>query len=142
MEPSMETSSRKDKNRVYAIVNRKTTIIVCRYASAEIVNYARYSGDEYIHMEVPDDLSSRDVRAQLNPDSGALEIVADDAAYWDNVRTERNRRLTVTDWTQLADCSLDGDTLHRFREYRQTLRDFPAHVKDPRSVEWPESPSS
>lgn len=58
-------------------------------------------------------------------------------SYMDELRAERDRRLAESDWTQLPDAPVDAEL---WRPYRQTLRDFPATVKDPTRPLWPVPP--
>jgi hypothetical protein len=62
-----------------------------------------------------------------------------DAAAWDALRTERNRRLASCDWTQVADAPVDRAA---WAAYRQALRDLPANTIDPRHVVWPSPPEA
>jgi hypothetical protein len=56
---------------------------------------------------------------------------------WDAVRSERDRRLTACDWTQVADAPVDPVA---WAAYRQELRDIPQDYNDPDLVVWPEEP--
>lgn len=56
------------------------------------------------------------------------------------IRAERNKRLTATDFTQLADAPLDAPQKQAMREYRQALRDLPETVTNPDVVVWPVKP--
>ena len=56
-----------------------------------------------------------------------------------NVRNERNRLLTKSDWTQGKDISDSVSTA--WATYRQTLRDIPTQDGFPYSVIWPEVPN-
>jgi hypothetical protein len=53
------------------------------------------------------------------------------------VRTERNARLFASDWTQLADSTVDKDA---WAVYRQALRDVPSQEGFPWNVIWPDQP--
>lgn len=55
-----------------------------------------------------------------------------------NIRAERNHRLAVSDYTQLADAP--GDTA-AWATYRQALRDISAQDGFPFTVTWPTEPS-
>lgn len=55
------------------------------------------------------------------------------------VRTERNRKLAASDWTQLADAPVDKTT---WAVYRQALRDVTDQVGFPESVTWPTAPDA
>jgi hypothetical protein len=55
------------------------------------------------------------------------------------VRTERDRLLAATDWTQAAD--VPQATKDKWAPYRQALRDVPAQEGFPYDVVWPTKPS-
>lgn len=55
----------------------------------------------------------------------------------DEVRLERNRLLTETDWTQVADAPVDKAA---WAAYRQALRDVPQQAGFPTSITWPVKP--
>lgn len=57
------------------------------------------------------------------------------------IRKERNRRLEVSDWTQLGDSPLDADGKLVWQLYRETLRMIPDQAGFPWNVNWPPSPS-
>lgn len=46
------------------------------------------------------------------------------------VRSERNRRLQDTDWTQLKDTSLFLEKTELFVQYREALRNITESIKD------------
>lgn len=58
------------------------------------------------------------------------------------VRWQRNRKLTETDWTQIADAPLTQDQRTAWTVYRQALRDVPSQPGFPWSVNWPSTPNS
>lgn len=60
-----------------------------------------------------------------------------DAQQAANVRTERNRRLAESDWTQLPDSPPDALT---WGVYRKALRDLPSQPGFPWDIIWPEAP--
>jgi hypothetical protein len=62
------------------------------------------------------------------------------AEKWAAIRTERNRRLTECDWTQLADSPLDVEAKAAWAAFRHALRDVPQTYADPDQVVWPEPP--
>lgn len=67
-----------------------------------------------------------------------LEAAATKAeAQWAVVRTERNARLSASDWTQLSDVSVNASA---WIVYRQALRDITDQA-DPFAIEWPVEPS-
>jgi hypothetical protein len=58
----------------------------------------------------------------------------------DEARTERDRRLSATDWTQTPDAPLTENEKARYRGYRQALRDVPNQSEFPAAIEWPTVP--
>jgi len=69
------------------------------------------------------------------------EAAADEASrvdrQWEALRSERNNRLSVTDWTQVADAPVNQSA---WATYRQALRDLPANTTDPFNPVWPVKP--
>ena len=92
--------------------------------------------------------------AVRDPETGEITLQADPqkiedhkAALWSQLRTERNRRLAASDWTQLADAHLSQEKKDAWAAYRQELRDLPDEVTDEQvtsstnSVPWPLDPT-
>jgi len=67
----------------------------------------------------------------------AEAIASIDANQAKSVRDERNRKLTASDWTQVADAPGDQAA---WATYRQALRDMPNQEGFPWEVTWPEEP--
>ena len=106
-----------------------------------------------IRLEVPEGLSWGDVKGVQGED-GTVTLQADPqkiedhkAALWTQLRTERNRRLAASDWTQLVDSHLSQEKKDAWAAYRQELRDLPDELTDeqvtssPNSVPWPLDPT-
>ena len=55
------------------------------------------------------------------------------------IRTERDAKLTESDWTQVADAPVDQAA---WATYRQALRDIPTHANFPNltKTDWPTKP--
>ena len=53
------------------------------------------------------------------------------------IRTDRNKRLVASDWTQVADAPIDKAA---WATYRQALRDIPSQAGFPWDVQWPVEP--
>jgi hypothetical protein len=73
---------------------------------------------------------------KLQSERDEWEAGADDRAAAE-IRTERDAKLTQSDWTQVADAPVDQAA---WASYRQALRDIPAQEGFPREVVWPDSP--
>lgn len=56
---------------------------------------------------------------------------------WDQLRRDRNFKLSVCDWTQVTDAPVDQQA---WATYRQALRDLPTVTVNPNSVVWPTKP--
>ena len=107
----------------------------------------------------PYDVSTRDGVEQINgqwftrfvvgpvfTDNGEQTAAEQETAYRaridakasERIRTERNKKLFDTDWTQLADSTADTTA---WATYRQSLRDLPTTDGFPHNVTWPSEPS-
>lgn len=67
----------------------------------------------------------------------AEEITADNQRKADSVRSERNRLLAASDWTQVLDTVVNQAS---WAAYRQALRDVPSQSGFPWNVTWPTEP--
>jgi hypothetical protein len=105
------------------------------------------------HVKVPEGLDPQCIMATRD-DSGEIILLADPLKVqakldqaWTSLRTERNARLAVTDWTALSDAHLSQDRKDAWFAYRQELRDLPDLVTDEQvtssanSVPWPVDPT-
>jgi len=129
-----------------AIVVLETLAIPYTYPTP--VNQSAFGGEwgssqVTVHLEVPEGLDPRCLMA-VRADDGTVTLQADStkledhkAMLWSQLRTERNRRLAASDWTQLPDARVDKEV---WVEYRQKLRDLPGETQDPASPEWPPPP--
>lgn len=66
------------------------------------------------------------------------QIDAATEAQWTAIRTERNKRLADSDWTQLPDAPADKTV---WAAYRQELRDVTSQT-DPFNIVWPVAPDA
>jgi len=57
--------------------------------------------------------------------------------FFERFRNWRNRELSASDWTQVADSTANKTT---WAAYRQELRDLPAQNKDPKKIVFPTRP--
>lgn len=74
--------------------------------------------------------------------SAVEDVDAKNEAEAASVRTERDRLLAASDWTQLPDCPLASDDIMSWAGYRQALRDLPQSAGFPSGVEWPQAPTA
>lgn len=59
----------------------------------------------------------------------------------DEARTQRDKLLADTDWTQVLDAPIDTATREAYRVYRQSLRDITEQEGFPETITWPELPA-
>ena len=99
-----------------------------------------YSYDEYI--------------LTMTDRSGLEKIVQDNMEVWlayakaqeaeqlaANARTQRDKLLSDTDWTQTDDAPLSSEDKESVRKYRQALRDITAQSGFPQEIKWPDKPA-
>jgi hypothetical protein len=113
---------------------------VFRYPTSFPEDYTdQYPLDMYTHLYV-ENFVDPDSFKPAKAEDGSVTLVPNPEWYWTQLRTERNRRLAATDWTQLADAHLSQEKKDAWAAYRQELRDLPDELTDPLSVVWPTSP--
>jgi hypothetical protein len=68
--------------------------------------------------------------------------------YWEELRSLRDSRLMLSDWTQLPDAPLTEEKKIEWEIYRQELRDLPENIEDPKPLvidenhpSWPIAPN-
>ena len=81
------------------------------------------------------DMSPEEI-AEFEAQQAEWAAGADDRAAAE-IRTERDIKLTESDWTQVADAPVDQAA---WATYRQELRDVPAQTGFPNEVTWPVAP--
>lgn len=60
--------------------------------------------------------------------------------YAQAAKMQRNRKLSDSDWTQLADSPLSAAEKTEWEQYRQALRDISAQAGFPTEILWPSEP--
>ena len=74
--------------------------------------------------------------AEWDAKEAAYAVGANDRAAAE-IRTERDAKLTESDWTQVVDAPVDQAA---WATYRQALRDIPDQAGFPNEVNWPTAP--
>jgi hypothetical protein len=92
----------------------------------KLISCAAYDDGEFVSVVQVADMSAEEIQAAK--DSAMAQI-----------RGTRNALLIACDWTQISDCSIPKKT--EWATYRQTLRDLPSTVTEPRTfTDWPHNP--
>tara|TARA_R110000782_G_scaffold137973_1_gene230420 strand:+ start:759 stop:1037 length:279 start_codon:yes stop_codon:yes gene_type:complete len=73
--------------------------------------------------------------AAADAEKAEYELGANDRAAAE-IRTERDAKLSATDWTASTDVTMTAE----MTTYRQALRDVPAQAGFPNTIDWPEAP--
>ena len=85
-----------------------------------------YDDGEFVSVVQVESLTAEEIQAAK--DSAIAQI-----------RSQRNQLLKECDWTQISDCTISKKT--EWATYRQTLRDLPSTITEPRTFnEWPHNP--
>ena len=85
------------------------------------------------------DTTDEDGNVTTAADNEAAYRARIDAEAAERVRTERNKKLADSDWTQLADSSADTASC---ATYSSALRDLPSTEGFPHYVTWPTEPTT
>ena len=88
-------------------------------------------------LETFDAEKQRRLREQLAEE----ELKEASRDYWKELRNKRDFLLSQSDWTQGNDSPLTLQQKEEWKIYRQSLRDVPSNIIDPKSPVWPLSPS-
>ena len=92
----------------------------------KLVSCEAYDDGEFVSMVQVESLTAEEI--QSAKDSSMA-----------NIRGQRNQLLKECDWTQIADCTIPKKA--EWTTYRQTLRDLPSAITDPRTFsDWPHNP--
>ncbi len=91
---------------------------------------------EKLEQIIAEDIKKMEVNAEKNEsERGPVPTKEDDMIV---IRSERDRRIAETDWTQLPD--VPDKIKSKWQTYRQELRDVPQNNTDPANVVWPTKP--
>lgn len=113
--------------------------------------------DDTIHQSLPPDarpvsaethsslLAQQEQGRRIVADANGDPIAVDPPAptldeQMARLRSERDRRLRASDYTQMADYPMDETARLAWASYRQALRDLPETTTDLAAVAWPEPP--
>ena len=87
------------------------------------------------------DTTDGDGNVTTAADNEAAYKAGIDAQVATSIRSERDRLIVETDWTQLDDNQLSDSVKASWVTYRQELRDLPTTSGFPHTVTWPTKPS-
>ena len=94
-----------------------------------------------VAVVIPDTLCWQAVNTAIQNEDGTWTFTEDPEhlqMYWNGLRQCRNSLLAESDWTQLADATVDKEA---WAAYRKALRDLPDTTQNPASPTWPEKPN-
>ena len=99
-----------------------------------------YSYDEYV-ITIPDRDGLEKIVQDNLPAWLAYAKSQETAQLAANVRTQRDKLLSDTDWTQVDDAPISDADRESMRKYRQALRDITVQDGFPQTVAFPEIPA-
>lgn len=79
-----------------------------------------------------DHAETQPTSSEINAELARLEA----QQPWNELRAERNRRISETDYLALSDTTLTDD----MKTYRQELRNLPQNTDEPANPVWPIKP--
>ena len=98
-----------------------------------MINKVSFGGVDYYNVPLDGSGLSVTIPAEVL-------VAAINAQAWGLVREERDRRIAVTDYTQMPDSPFTEAVRQEFATYRQALRDIPQTFVKPDEVDWPALP--
>ena len=109
--------------------------------------YASKRDSEIVDVPAYKDEDGKDVAATYVQTHFAGDDTAKDKrildAEWSQIRTERDRLLTESDWTQANDTPLTDANVAKWKTYRTSLRDLPSDQSSKTKysdITWPTKP--
>jgi len=128
------------------IVNKSDRSIASRYEDAA-PNQAKYGGpwgdpNQYVHLQCSEafDAECVKVNEDMEVEIDSTLVAVKEEKQWAIMRSQRDAKLTMCDWTQLPDSPLNSQDKSAWATYRQELRDLPENTEDPVSPVWPTIP--
>lgn len=120
----------------------KQYIVKCLHDETELkIEYRSDPGDAVCEVPVGEKLDWLDVDV-INKTVSINQIKKDNYNEpMKKMRELRDKKLSETDFTQLADAPLTIQQKSDYVVYRQELRDLPGNTVDPNSPIWPVKPS-
>ena len=105
-----------------------------------------YAGQVAPYVESWQAEKSRLEQAAAEAEAARLAEYNSQEARFERLRTERDRRLTVTDYLLMPDYPISDDQRATVQAYRQSLRDLPSQEGAPwdggrEETPWPEIPN-
>lgn len=139
----------------YVVINKQTGVILNTYISENSLqdNVDNFWNDtnKYVHIEIPSHLDMNVIKCTKSENTFIIE--QDDGLHSlklnrniNLLRSERNKRLASSDWTQLRDVQITPEQLISWTTYRQQLRDLPNMIAEQNvmnmDISWPTVPES
>ena len=96
---------------------------------------------KFIAGPVFTDTTDAEGKVTTAADNEAAYKAGVDAQAATSARSQRDKLIAETDWTQLADSQLSDSVKASWVTYRQELRDLPTASGFPHTMTWPKEPS-
>ena len=142
--PKQITTEVLDSYGYDAVLNGAAATVTAPYGVSTRSGVEEISGQwftKFVAGPVFTDTTDSEGTVTTAADNEAAYKARIDSTAGTNVRTERDNKLTATDWTQLADSQLTDEVKATWVTYRQALRDLPTASGFPHTMTWPTEPS-
>jgi len=142
--PKQITTEVLDSYGYDAVLNGAAATVTAPYGVSTRSGVEEVNGQwftKFIAGPVFTDTTDSEGAVTTAADNEAAYRAGFDSTVGANVRTERDTKLTATDWTQLADSQLTDEVKATWATYRQALRDLPSASGFPHTMTWPTKPS-
>lgn len=135
---------------LYAVISKLSNSIISYYSSDSGIDLNKPGSDHdqanLVHMIIPKDFLGQ-AFIKVVPDGSNFKFIIDEDGIqqaikdqWNNLREERNKKLSASDWTQFPSSPLSSEKQAAWADYRQKLRDLPMNTVDQTNPEWPIPP--
>ena len=142
--PKKITTEVLDSYGYDAVLNGAAATVTAPYGVSTRSGVEEISGQwftKFVAGPVFTDTTDSEGTVTTAADNEAAYRAGIDSTAGTNVRTERDTKLTETDWTQLADSHLTDDVQDTWITYRQALRELPTARGFPHKKTWPTEPA-
>ena len=142
--PKQITTDILDSYGYDAVLNGAAATVTAPYGVSTRDGVEQVDGKwftKFIAGPVFTDTTDSEGKVTTAADNEAAYRASVDAQAATSVRAERAKKLTETDWTQVADSPLSSDKKTEWAAYRTSLRDLPSASGFPHTMTWPTEPS-
>lgn len=131
------------ENPNYSLPALLTSDILRKFSVFEVLDVPKPEIDhtKNVTEDTPEKVDGTFSQKWAISDASQEEIDTRISQKWVEIRKERNRQLSASDWTQISDNNLSLEEKTAWQVYRQSLRDITATEESPFDVVFPAEPT-